>query len=133
MEEFFRALAGVLAKQLNMEQDAILKRLIERESESSTALSPSIAIPHIIIPGEHKFEILLARCKKGIRFSEAAPHVTAVFVLIGSRDERNAHLQALASIAQIVQEPNFEKKWLNAKNTEALRDLILLGKRRRFI
>jgi basic amino acid/polyamine antiporter, APA family len=132
LEDFFKTLSNSLAGKLNMEKEVILKRLIDREADGSTALSPAIAIPHIIIPGERKFEILLARCKEGIRFSEAAPHVTAVFVLIGTRDERNAHLQALASIAQIVQESNFEKKWLNAKNTEALRDLILLGKRRRF-
>jgi amino acid transporter/mannitol/fructose-specific phosphotransferase system IIA component (Ntr-type) len=132
LEDFFKKLAEDLAGKLNMEQDVIFKRLVDREADGSTALSPTIAIPHIVIPGERKFEILLARCKQGIRFSEASPHVTAVFVLIGTRDERNAHLQALASIAQIVQESSFEKKWLTAKNTEALRDLVLLGKRRRF-
>jgi basic amino acid/polyamine antiporter, APA family len=130
--DFFKLLAGHLSNKLNIESDKVFKRLVEREAESSTALNPSIAIPHIIIEGERQFEILLARCKEGVRFSETAPHVTAVFVLIGTRDERNTHLQALASIAQIVQESNFEKNWMKSKNKEALRDLILLGKRRRF-
>jgi basic amino acid/polyamine antiporter, APA family len=132
LEDFFKTLAHALAVKLDMAPDVILNRLIEREAESSTALSPRIAIPHIIIPGERRFEMLLTRCRQGVRFSETAPQVTAVFVLIGTRDERNAHLQALASIAQIVQAPDFEKKWLKAKNMDALRDLILLGKRRRF-
>jgi APA family basic amino acid/polyamine antiporter len=133
LEVFFKLLAEHLSRKLNMDPDMIFKRLLDREAESSTALSPYIAIPHIIINGENQFEILLARCKHGLRFSEAAPQVTAIFVLIGTRDERNYHLRALASIAQIVQTPDFEKKWMRAKSKEALRDLVLLGKRRRFV
>jgi basic amino acid/polyamine antiporter, APA family len=133
LKAFFRMLAERLSDKLNINPDIIFKRLLDREAESSTALSPYIAIPHIIINGENQFEILLARCKEGLRFSKAAPQVNAIFVLIGTRDERNYHLQALASIAQIVQAPDFEKKWTRAKSKEALRDLVLLGKRRRFV
>jgi len=74
---------------------------------------------------------LLARAKEGVYFSEQAPKVHAVFVLAGTKDERNFHLRALAAIAQIVQERKFEEKWLKAKSIESLRDLILLGERRR--
>ena len=105
--------------------------MIDRENESSTVLTENLAIPHIIIKSEKKFNILLARCQEGIYFSEKTPRVQIVFVIAGSRDERNFHLQALAAIAQIVQNPNFEKKWLSAKNTEALRDIVLLGERKR--
>ena len=54
-----------------------------------------------------------------------------VFVLVGTRDERNYHLRALMSIAHIVQEPDFVKRWLAAPKTEHLRDLLLLSKRKR--
>ena len=81
--------------------------------------------------GEHAFDILLARCKGGIIFSKDVPSVHAVFVLVGSKDERNFHLRALSAIAQIVQDPHFDKKWEDAKSEEALRDIVLLGKRRR--
>jgi hypothetical protein len=37
--------------------------------------------------------------------------VQAVFVLAGTRDDRDFHLRALAGIAQIVQDPAFEKRW----------------------
>ncbi len=130
-EEFFQNAADALSEKLGINPNIILQKLLDRESESSSALTPCLAIPHIVIEGEGRFEILLARCKEGIYFSDAAPHVHAVFILIGTRDERNYHLRALAAIAQIVQEPDFEKKWLEARNAEALRDLILLGKRKR--
>ncbi|MFW6137855.1 MAG: amino acid permease [Spirochaetota bacterium] len=130
-EEFFSMAASTMAEQLNIERESLFELLQKRERESSTAITPSVAIPHIVIDGEKKFAILLARSRKGIYFSDAAPNVQAVFVLAGTRDERNFHLVSLAAIAQIVQEPDFEKRWKNARNTEQLRDVVLLGKRKR--
>ena len=52
-------------------------------------------------------------------------------MLIGSKDERNYHLQALIAIASIVQEPQFEERWLDARTEEGLRDVLLLSKRER--
>jgi amino acid transporter/mannitol/fructose-specific phosphotransferase system IIA component (Ntr-type) len=133
VEDFFKLAAREMSDNLDTISDKILKSLIKREKESTTAITPHVAIPHIIIDGEKKFDILLARCRKGIYFSENSKTVKSVFLLIGTKDERNFHLRALASIAQIVQDPHFEKKWLRAKDKEALRDIILLGKRRRHI
>ena len=131
MYEFFKITAKEISKEIHIEPDKILKQLLRRERESSTAIRKDLAIPHIIIDGEKIFRILIARCRKGIYFSPFAQDVKAVFVIIGTRDERNFHLRALSSIAQIVQDPQFEKKWEEAKDKEALRDIILLGKRRR--
>ena len=50
---------------------------------------------------------------------------------MGSSDKRNLHLKILAAIAQIIQNPEFEKKWLKAKNEKELRNIILLAERER--
>jgi len=131
IEELFRLISDLMADKLNVSSDILYRLLIEREKESTTAITPSVAIPHIIVEGKNKFDILIVRCRHGVYFSENAPSVKTIFVLIGSRDERNFHLRSLAAIAQIVQDINFEKRWMNAKNKEALRDIVLLGKRRR--
>ncbi len=131
VEKFFKLVAENMAGVLGLETDAFYNRLREREKESSTAITPEIAIPHIVIEGENRFAILLARCMEGIAFSETAPAVHAVFVLAGTRDERNFHLVSLAAIAQIVREPDFDERWMSARSREALRDIVLLGKRRR--
>jgi amino acid transporter/mannitol/fructose-specific phosphotransferase system IIA component (Ntr-type) len=133
VEEFFKIVTEELSSKLNVDSDYLLRLFLAREQESSTVISPGLAIPHIVIEGEHIFDILLARCKRGIIFSKGKLPVHAVFVLIGTRDERNFHLKALASIAQIVQDPHFERKWMRAKTKEVLRDIVLLGKRRRHI
>ncbi|HDI82159.1 MAG TPA: hypothetical protein ENF18_00025, partial [candidate division WOR-3 bacterium] len=53
------------------------------------------------------------------------------FVLAGSVDERKFHLKSLMAIAQIMQTRNFEKKWMEAKNIEDLRSLLLFSRRDR--
>ncbi len=128
---FFKQISETLAEPLNTDSGIINEGLITREMESNTAISSDIAIPHLIIDGENRFEILLARCRDGINFSDDAPNVKAVFVLAGTRDDRNFHLRSLSSIAQIAQDPQFIQRWTDARNKTALRDLILLGRRQR--
>lgn len=129
VDELFEIVSDEMTDNLHLKREVIFDLLKKREEDSSTVLSPGLAIPHIIIEGEHKFEMLIARCGKGISFSESADHVRAVFVLMGTADERNFHLRALSAIAQIVMNSNFDKKWMAARDKEALRDIILLGKR----
>ncbi len=129
--EFFTMVANKLAKQLNINAKELLDSLIVREEESTTEVRPGLAIPHISIKGEHKFKLLVARCEAGINFTDDLPPVYVAFILVGSPDERNFHLRALAAIAQITQDADFDKNWLRAKNIEELRDILLLSKRHR--
>ncbi|MBU0479285.1 amino acid permease [bacterium] len=131
LKEFFAIIAEKLASRLNMDAKQVLDSLIAREKTSTTVIKPGLAIPHIIIDGKHKFELVIVRCEAGINFIESSTPVYAVFILVGTRDERNFHLRALSAIAQITQDANFDKDWLHAKSIEGLRDIILLGKRHR--
>ncbi len=129
--EFFRDVSKILALELHMKPETVYALLEKRERETTTALRPGLAIPHIIVEGEGVFGILVARSKEGIVFDDEGPPVHAVFVLMGSRDERNYHLRALMHIAQITQSADFDAKWLDVAGTEQLRNIILLGERRR--
>jgi APA family basic amino acid/polyamine antiporter len=131
VDEFFRLASEQLSNRLGGQVTDIYQRLVTREKESSTVLSDNLAIPHIIIEGQHTFDVLIVRCKDGVTFSDAHKQVQAIFVIVGSRDERNFHLYALSAIAQIVQDPNFERRWQAARSTEALRDIVLLSQRKR--
>jgi basic amino acid/polyamine antiporter, APA family len=130
-EELFDIVAAQLSGRLHKERTYLSKKLLEREEETSTVLTENLAIPHLIIEGEGQFDILPVRCNEGIFFSEDNPAVQIVFIIAGTKDERTFHLQSLAAIAQIIQSQSFAKKWLKAKNSERLRDVILLGERKR--
>ena len=131
MEECFSKISNALANKLNTEAGVVKDMLLDREKESSTALIPGLAIPHIVVEGSGVFELLLVRSNEGIMFPDMAQPVHALFALFGSRDERNYHLTALMAIAQITQQKDFLKKWLQAKNVKELKGLILLGERKR--
>jgi len=131
LEEFFRLVSERLAQRVGIDPEDLQRLLLERERETSTVLSPLLAVPHVVVDETKSFDILLARCRKGVRFSERAPDVHTVFVIVGSRQERNFYLRVLSAIAQIVQNPDFEHKWRTARNEQALRDIVLLSKRKR--
>jgi Trk K+ transport system NAD-binding subunit/Kef-type K+ transport system membrane component KefB/mannitol/fructose-specific phosphotransferase system IIA component (Ntr-type) len=122
-DRFFNQAAHAMAARVDVSSENLYQLLMEREKESSTALRPDLAIPHIIIDGRNTFHILLARCRQGIYFSELAPEVRAAFVLAGTRDQRDYHLYVLSAIAQAVQHTHFQERWLRAKNAASLRQL----------
>jgi basic amino acid/polyamine antiporter, APA family len=130
-EEFFKSVARATAGHLHADATSLHTQLVEREKESTTAIAPGLAIPHVIIQGTGQFDILLARCQRGIIFQDDQPPVHTVFVLLGTRDERSFHLKSLMWIAQIAQSPDFRKRWMNARDVDELRDIVLLAARDR--
>ncbi len=131
IDEFLHMVCDKMATRLDTDPAALFELFVQREKESTTALRPGLAIPHVVVDGSSKSDILLARCKGGITFAESLPPVHAVFVLAGTRDERHFHLCALMAIAQIAEEPDFDARWIAARNVDELKDIVLLGERRR--
>jgi APA family basic amino acid/polyamine antiporter len=130
-EKTFRKVSAIMSKRLGADEYVLFEKFLHREAEGGTIVQPGFAIPHVIVEGEKKFDILLVRARKGIEFSHAKEPVKIMFVLLGSKDERNYHLRALMAIAQVAQEKQFEERWLAARDTEAIRNLILLSTRKR--
>ena len=130
-ETIFRQVSVILAKRLGTDEYVLFEKFLHREAEGGTVVQPGFAIPHIVVEGESKFDILLVRAREGIIFPHAPDPVRIMFVLAGSKDERNYHLRALMAIAQIAQEKQFEQRWFAARDTQGLRNLILLSTRKR--
>ncbi|MHC4438678.1 MAG: amino acid permease [Planctomycetota bacterium] len=130
-EDIFRRVSAILAEKLGTNQYVLFEKFLHREAEGGTVIQPGFAIPHIVVGGENKFDVMLIRARDGINFPHAPDPVKIMFILAGSKDERNYHLRALMAIAQVAQEKDFEKRWLAARNTEAIRNLILLSTRKR--
>ncbi|MDD9302259.1 MAG: cation:proton antiporter [Desulfobacter sp.] len=128
---FFKRAANAMAGPLGASAEELFQMLTKREEEMTTVLAPGLAVPHVILNGREQFCLLLVRCRKGIVFSSSQPLVYAAFVLIGSRDQRLFHLQALSAIARIVLDPGFEQKWRRAKGKTALRQMMINADRPR--
>jgi len=130
-EDVFRHISRILEPRLDINEYILFEKFLHREAEGGTVVQPGFAIPHIVVEGEKKFDILLVRAVDGIDFPHSQDPVRIMFVLAGSGDERNYHLRALMAIAQIAQEKDFEKRWLAARDTSAIRNLLLLSTRKR--
>ncbi|WGK69635.1 amino acid permease [Candidatus Haliotispira prima] len=116
-----------LAADAGMEPELLEEQFLLRQSEGTTAFSPFLAIPHFITVHEQALFMQIVRCKAGIYFDGEHPSVKAIFLLGGGLQERRKHLECLAAIARIAEEkPDFEERWLSAKNTSELRNILLL-------
>ncbi|MGC9454109.1 MAG: amino acid permease [Phycisphaerae bacterium] len=130
-DEMFEILSERLAPRVDAEPDDLIAKFRRREAQSSTVIQPGLAVPHVMVDGHNKFDIIMLRCRDGVTFPEHDEPVRMVFALLGTEDERNFHLRALMAVANIVQEPEFERRWLKAQDPEQLRDLVLLSGRQR--
>lgn len=123
--DFYKTIANSLAKRLKMSPDKLFKLLITRGRDPKITIHSGVACLSLTIKGHNKFEIILVRDKKGITFSDKSSPIHAAFIIVSTPDEQRFHLHSLMWIAGIAEETDFDKKWLNAKNKEELRDIIL--------
>ena len=136
--ELFAKLAGAFTLRLDTGYEEVLRKLNEREDESTTMVTDNLAIPHIVLDSEEGFEVVLVRARDGICYDDTScpdeekrPEPRIVFALAGSASERNFHLQCLMAIAQITRTPEFKERWEEAFDEEELRLLVLLAERSR--
>ncbi len=130
-DKFARLIAHKLAEQLDTDEESLYKILIRKERDSNIILHPGIATFSHIIKGRNKFDIILVRSKKGLIVSDDDDPIHAFFVIVASPDVQSFYLHSLMWIVQIAEETDFEEEWINAKDIDELRDIILSSWRRR--
>jgi len=130
-DEFAQLIAHKLAEQLDTDEEKLYKLLMKREKESNIILHPGIAIFSHVIKGRDKFDIVLVRSKKGLIVSDDIDPIHAFFVIVASPDQQSFYLHSLMWIVQITEETDFEKKWINAQNSDELRNIVLSSWKKR--
>jgi mannitol/fructose-specific phosphotransferase system IIA component (Ntr-type) len=124
-DKFARLLANKLTDRLDIDKNKLYDLIMKREKDSNIMIRPGIAILSNIIEGRDKFDIIFVRSKKGIILFDDTPPVHAFFVIVATSEQKNFYFHALMWIVQIAEKIDFEDKWINAKNVEELRNIIL--------
>jgi amino acid transporter/mannitol/fructose-specific phosphotransferase system IIA component (Ntr-type) len=132
-DKFARLIAHKLAERLDTDEDKLYRFLKNRGKDSNIVLHPGIAIVSHIIKGRDKFEIVLVRSKKGIILSDDVDPIHAFIMIVATPDQQSFYLHSLMWIAQIAEETDFEKEWIDAEDSDELRDIILSSWKRRKI
>lgn len=131
-ESLLKITSKDIAEKTGTPADEVIKLYLARQSESNTAISDFLAIPHILIGGTDKMFMYVVRAKDGIIFTDTEDSIKAVFLLGGTKDRRVLHLRTIAAIASLVSEPDFYRKWEEAGNPVDLKNLLILNTRQRY-
>jgi PTS system nitrogen regulatory IIA component len=119
-------LAGVFAKgKIEVDPEAMLHVLLERERLGSTGIGDGIAIPHGKVSGLDQIVVSFGRSREGIEFEamDGKP-VHLFFLLMAPENSTGLHLKVLARISRMLRDPGFRKDLLDAKKHEELFGII---------
>jgi len=130
-DKFAWLVANKLADRLNIDKKELYDLIMKLEKDSNVMIHPGITILSNIIDDTDKFEIIIVRSKKGIMLFDNVPPVHAFFVVVSTPEQQSFYMHSLMWIVQIAEEIDFKKKWLDAKNSKKLREIILSAWRKR--
>jgi len=119
-------LVGVFSQaKMNLDSEAMLHVLLERERLGSTGIGDGIAIPHGKLPELAEMVVSFGRSREGIAFDamDGKP-VHLFFLLMAPENSAGQHLKALAKISRMLKDAIFRKNLLEAKREEDLFRII---------
>lgn len=101
------------------------KGLVERESQGSTALGESVAIPHTKNKTVKEPAVLFARKIGGLDYEALDGEPTEIFFAIGApAGENNLHVETLAELSKMIMKDGFIADLKKAENPEDIYKVI---------
>ena len=118
LEELTVALSNCKA---NLNKEALVEVLLERERLGSTGIGDGIAIPHGKIQDLDELILSFGRSTQGIEFDSMDGRPTHLFfLLIAPENSAGIHLRALAKISRLLKSAHFRQRLLEARTVEEL-------------
>ena len=122
LEELTVALSNCKA---NLNKEALVEVLLERERLGSTGIGDGIAIPHGKIQDLDELILSFGRSAQGIEFDSMDGRPTHLFfLLIAPENSAGIHLRALAKISRLLKSAHFRQGLLEAETVEELFHVI---------
>jgi len=119
------ALAARFADAYQLDAQAVLERIEERENLGSTGFGRGVAIPHARVPGLSRPVVAVLRLQSPIDFDAA--DALPVDLVIGLLSPENAgvnHLHALAAISRLVRDERMHDALTKATDPDVLYGLL---------
>jgi len=119
------ALATRFAEVYQLDRDAVLAAILERESLGSTGFGRGVAIPHARIGSINRPVAAFLRLGAPVDFAAAdgAP-IDFVFGLLSPASAGAAHLHALAAISRLMRDERMHRALAEAPSAEAIYGLL---------
>ncbi len=125
-EEVLEELTTALLKYKgNLNKEALVEVLLERERLGSSGIGDGIAIPHGKVPDLDELIVSFGRSTLGIEFDSMDGRPTHLFfLLIAPENSAGIHLRALAKISRLLKSSHFRQNLLEAGTEEELFQVI---------
>ncbi len=109
----------------DLDREAVLSRIQERENLGSTGFGRGVAIPHARIEGLGRPVAAFFRLQSPVAFDAAdGMPVDLVFGLLSPEHAGAAHLHALAAISRLMRDESMHGALVQAPGAEALYGLL---------
>ena len=111
---------------LQIDRDALLASVLERERQASTCFGGGLAVPHGILPDGHRMAGVMAISRGGLEFPtpDGRP-VHCMVLLVTAEAERDRHLQVLGTLARMIGiDPVFQARLFDAKSPAHASELL---------
>ena len=124
--EVLEELSGALLNcKANLDKEALVEVLLERERLGSTGIGDGIAIPHGKVQDLDELVLSFGRSTQGIDFDSMDGRPTHLFfLLIAPENSAGIHLRALAKISRLLKSSHFRQSLLEAGTEEELFQVI---------
>jgi PTS system nitrogen regulatory IIA component len=114
-------LAGTLAEASGVNQEEMVRVLLERERLGSTGIGGGIAIPHGKLGALQSLLMAFGRSRKGVEFDAMDGKPTHLFfLLLAPEDSTGAHLKMLARISRSLKNSVFRERLMTAADGREL-------------
>ncbi len=107
------------------DRDAVLKAVVERESQQSTGLGEGIAIPHARTDAVNEPVLCIGIAPEGIEFEALDGKPSSLFFMIlAPSDMASAHIEILTEIAKITRSSAFCRLLRSSKTPDEVMELF---------
>jgi amino acid transporter/mannitol/fructose-specific phosphotransferase system IIA component (Ntr-type) len=132
-ESAVREASDVLARQLSVHAGDLSRGFMEGTRTGLTPVSGGVALPHLRLPGMEAPAMAVVRCRQpiGIQVGDVFGHmrppedIHAIFFLVSPEEDPGQHLRLLAQLASRVDEEGFMHAWLDARDEQHLKEILL--------
>ncbi|MFQ5822972.1 MAG: amino acid permease [bacterium] len=137
-EEVVQQASVQLSQRLPVPIELLKESFMQGTRVGATPVSHGVALPHMRLPDISQPEIVMVRVKQGVDvdvddefLGEHASDkpVYAFFFLVSPEEYSGQHLRILAQIAGHADDDRFMKHWLNVKNEQEMKELLLRDER----
>ena len=107
------------------DRDSVIKALMLREEQLSTAIGQSVAVPHVYLDSIHEQTIVFLRLAHPLNLGAPDGVPTRFFfLLLGPSGQASEHLDVLINVAKLMSDEDFRYDALQAKNSADLMQAI---------